>query len=133
MDPAEIAAFPRVSGLTVRSLQEVMVFASLQTDAARGETGGPISRTGLVAAIAEHRTAFNPTEHEYIALTALQMTSFKSLLPWWRPGGGTVDPMEWPPYMSRVIAGDTGELDEGKLTDRLEALRATRHMDRVLQ
>lgn len=131
VDPTATAARPELSGLTVRSLQEVLVLAGLKADADREHDTPAIRQRHLELAIDDHRTGYRPADHEFIALTAVQMTSFKSLLPW-RAGAGAAEPGEWPAYLDGLVDRD-GDLDDEALAARIEELQIERHHDRILR
>jgi len=111
---AMLAALP-AGRITVRGLQEVLAWAA---DLA-GE--GPIRPEHLQAAMADYKPNFNPLQHEFIALTALRMTSFQSLLPW--RARGRPDPEEdLPPYLRGLLDAE-GRLIPERLEERLRELR----------
>ena len=59
---------------------------------------------------------------EFIALTALRLTSFSSLLPW-RARTGLRAGHVMPEYVQQLIDPATGLLDDDRLTQRLADLR----------
>lgn len=119
--------------LSVRSLQEIVVWAGLVADMESGNPATEIAAKHLERALGDYRPGFDPVEQELIALISLQMTSFHSLLPWMDPegfeGGGT----RWPAYLDKIVDRDSGRLDATKLEQRIRELHAHRASRSLLQ
>ncbi|ODT03812.1 MAG: hypothetical protein ABS52_07750 [Gemmatimonadetes bacterium SCN 70-22] len=103
--------------LTVRSLQEIIVAAAMLADARTGEFGAPIGHGDLAGAIEDYKSSQNTTEHEFLALKALQMASFTSLLPWMSEGG--CDVRDLPPYLRDLVDPATGRMNDEELANRI--------------
>src|SRR2546422_7048038 len=71
-------------------------------------------------------------EHEFVALTALQMTTFTSLLPWMGEAGLRGD-AEWPCYLEGLVDPETGALRTRELAERLTQVKRARRLDRNLR
>jgi len=132
VDAARFAALPRLEVLTVRSLQEIVVRAGLLADYESGQIGSPIQWTHLEGAVDDHKPTYSPLEHEFIALKALEMTSFHSLLPWMGPNGRRQD-ADWPLYLDPLVDRATGRLKAEELSARLRELTQLRAADRALR
>jgi transitional endoplasmic reticulum ATPase len=116
VDPRAVAATPNLRLPTVRGLQEVVAWAGFLADGEAGRPGAAIGQAHLEAAARDFKPNYNRLEHEFIALTALNMTSFNSLLPWFHNGGRVPD------YLAGLV-GEDGSLDPEKLQARLAELR----------
>lgn len=130
--PEEIARLAELQMLTVRSLQEIVVAAGLRADALSGSVGSPIGCVELMDAVADYKPTYNPLEHEFLALKALEMASFNSLLPWMSLGG-LRSGAEWPRYVDPVVDRETGHLKSSELTQRLAELQRLRYAERTLR
>lgn len=119
--PQEIATLPSLTLPTVRALQEVVVKAGELADEEAKKYGVPICHRHLLKAAALYKPNYNPLLHEFIALTALRMTTFQSLLPW-RDEEGYRKGYELPPYLEELVTPD-GDLDTFKLNERLRQLQ----------
>ena len=123
LDPAvdtnSLAARPEITELSVRALQEIVAWAATRQHAA-GCRGQPLTAADLEGAIDDYCATHDPIEHERIALSALRVASFNSLLPWSQEKA--FDPGEWPSYVARVIDRKTGRLDPQALHARLAEL-----------
>ena len=114
----EIANLPNLRLPTVRALQEVIAKAGELADWETRKVGVPIRHHHLLKAASLYKPNYNPTLNEFIALTALRMTTFQSLLPWqdengWRQG------YILPPYLEELVTPE-GDLDIFKLNERLQ-------------
>src|SRR2546426_213675 len=132
IDPREIAALRELSALTVRSLQEILVLAGLRADRGNGAVGSPIRREHMLRAVADYKPNYDLLEHEFVALTALQMTTFTSLLPWMGEAGLRGD-AEWPCYLEGLVDPETGALRTRELAERLTQVKRARRLDRNLR
>jgi len=117
----EIVNLPNMKSLTVRALQEVIAKAGELADWEAQKVGAPIRHHHLLKAASLYKPNYNPALHEFIALTALRMTTFQDLLPWrdengWRPG------YTLPPYLEELVTPE-GDLDIFKLNERLQQLQ----------
>jgi AAA+ superfamily predicted ATPase len=119
VDVERLAGRPEIAELSVRALQEIVAWAGVRQHAA-GHGAEPISEAALASAIGDFCATHDPVEHERIALSALRVTSFNSLLPWSREPTFSVD--DWPSYVGRVVDRDTGRLNSGALLARLAEL-----------
>lgn len=122
VDPEQIAAVPSLRLPTVRALQEIVGMAGFFADGEAGQVGSPISQRHLLRAAYEFKPNYNPVVHEFIALTAIRMTSFSFLLPWRTFNGRRTD-HELPDYLRGIVDDATGEVDLMALHRRLTELR----------
>lgn len=125
IDP--IAASMALNGLSARALQEIIVWAGTLADRRQGRPGSRIAQSDLRHAIADYKPSYDPGEHEFIALIALQMASFHSLLPWndLSVERGQASLRERPAYVADLI-DDTGRLQTEALERRIQELRWAR-------
>lgn len=114
-----LAARAEIAELSVRALQEIVAWAGVRQQVA-GQRESEISQAALEAAIGDFCATHDPVEHERIALSALRVASFNSLLPWSREQKFDVN--EWPSYVGRVVDRATGRLDSRALLARLAEL-----------
>lgn len=132
VDCDQLSAQPELEILTIRSLQEIIVWAGTLADLESGTPETAISIAHLERAIHDYKPSFDPLEHELIALTALQMTSFISLMPWMTLNGEySPDNTEWPAYLTGIINPNTGKLDSEKLERRIREITQQRIGRRV--
>jgi len=122
-DAGRLAAQPAIAELSVRSLQEIVAWAATRQHVA-GHGDEALTEAELEAAIADYCPTHDAAEHERIALSALRVASFQSLLPWSQDR--MFDAAEWPSYVGRVVDPATGRLDPGALQQRLMELDGTR-------
>ncbi len=122
VDPTQIATLPSLRLPTVRALQEIIGVAGFFADAEAGQSGSPIFQRHLLRATQEFKPNYNPLVHEFIALTAIRMTSFGFLLPW-RTWQGRRHDYEIPEYLKGIVDESTGEVDLMALHRRLSELR----------
>ena len=127
----ELARREELAMLSVRALQDIVVWAGTQADIRLHGDAASISQQDLERAIADYKATFDPVEQELIALIALQMTSFNSLLPWVGLTGFRRDANEWPIYLAEIVDGKTGHLDQARLQQRISTLRDQRHVQRA--
>ena len=121
--PEEIVSVPSLKLPTVRALQEVIGVAGFFADAESGQPGTPIQQRHLLRAACEFKPNYNPLVHEFIALTAIRMTSFSFLLPWRTFDGRRRPDYELPEYLKGIVDEATGEVDIMALHRRLAELR----------
>ena len=118
--PSVIAGLPTMQMPTVRGLQEIVARASALADADAGTAGVPIGHDVLEEAVADYKPNYNPVQHELIALNALRMTSFSSLLPW-RTRRGVRPGYAVPTYVQSMM-DDEGRLECARIERRLQQL-----------
>lgn len=127
VDCAAVAALPQLAVMTVRALQEVVVWAGKLADEAAGGAAEVIGAQQLLQAIADYKPTFDPLEHELIALISLQMTSFRSLLPW---SASAATPaaadQPWPAYLDGLVDTETGDLNATAVASRIREIRRQR-------
>ena len=131
VDFTALAAMAELRVMTVRALQEVVVWAGTLADIEAGGEAGAIEARHILHAIGDYKPTFDPVEHELIALISLQMTSFKSLLPWNGLGaepGRRLDGL--PPYLEGLVDADSGELVPSAVGKRVHAIMAQRAAQR---
>src|SRR5207247_8176176 len=76
----------------IRALQEIVArAASLADTDSASEVRQPIDHAHLIEAATDFKPNYNPLQHELIALNALRMTSFSSMLPWRNRNGKRTD------------------------------------------
>jgi len=132
VDCAALAARPELEALTVRSLQEVIVWAGTLADLESGASENEIAPLHLEKAIRDYKPTFDPLEHEMIALISLQMTSFTSLMPWMSLNNGfSPEQAEWPAYLEGMIDQQTGYIDSTRLEARIREIRQIRMGQRM--
>ena len=124
VDCRRFAAREELELLTVRALQEVIVWAGILADREQGMAGAAITATSLEQAIANYKPTFDPLEHELIGLLSLRMTGYNGLLPWMDISGvfdaGSAD---WPAYVDPFVSRETGRIDVRKMEERIRELR----------
>lgn len=131
VDCAAVAQKPELVTLTIRSLQEVIVWAGTLADLGSDTMEVEIGSDHLLAAIEDYKLTFDPLEHEMIALISLQMTSFTSLMPWMSLSEGFLPgKAEWPHYLEGMIDPTSGHLDSQRLGQRIREIQQLRRMGR---
>ncbi|HZT32752.1 MAG TPA: ATP-binding protein [Bryobacteraceae bacterium] len=118
----DLAAMPELANPTVRGIQEVVARAGALSDEDGGVAGSEIGQAHFEEAILDYKPNYDPLQHEFIALNAVRMASFKSVLPWLsrkglRPGA------EIPNYLQNLV-DSKGTLDDLALSRRLTELAA---------
>lgn len=123
IDCERLARLPSLALLSVRSLQEIVVWAGTLSEIENpGSVNPPITESVLEIAISEYQADLNPLEQEKIALNALKMTRFSSLLPWNGLSGYRAGEAEWPSYVDGLVDPMTGNLNHQGLRQRLREL-----------
>jgi SpoVK/Ycf46/Vps4 family AAA+-type ATPase len=117
----EIANLPNINLPTVRGLQEIVAKAGEIADWEAGRVGVPIHHHHLLKAASLYKPNHNPILHEFVALTALRMTTFQDLLPW-RDDNGWREGYTLPSYLEELVTPE-GDLDIIKLNERLQQLQ----------
>jgi SpoVK/Ycf46/Vps4 family AAA+-type ATPase len=116
-----IVEIPSLQNPTVRGLQEVVARAGSLADADTGVVGSPIDHRHLEEAAYDYKPNYDPIQHEFIALNAIRMASFSSLLPW-RSRGRLRSGAQVPNYLENIVNLQTGAIDEAALTRRMNEL-----------
>lgn len=137
IDCEAVAADPKLELISVRALQEIVVAAGTRADL-RGPYLTPgritaIDQGDLVEAVEDYKPCLDPLEHTLIALTALNMTAFHSLLPWMGLRGYRKEQAEWPPYLDELVDRETGKLDHAELERQIQQVRQHRMARRAEQ
>lgn len=121
----DIACLPSLKQPTVRALQEIVARAGALADAdAPQSVGALVDHAHLEEAAADFKPNYNPLHHDLIALNALRMTTFASMLPW-RSRNGMRAGAHVPDYLQDLIDPESGHLDVVALNQRIDALAAT--------
>lgn len=126
VDAGYLARRAELEMLTVRGLQEIVVWAATLADMEAGVAGSEIALTHIESAIVDYNSTYDPMEHELIALIALRMTTFSSLLPWVGLRGFDPEKADWPPYLEGMVDVQTGRLDSALLVQRITELQQQR-------
>lgn len=84
-----------------------------------------IGRGHLTAAFGDLLMALDPLEHEFLALRAIELTTFRAFLPWNAARWLGEEP-HLPSYLRPLLATD-GDVDPERLRERLHELTAARH------
>ncbi|MEM2446365.1 MAG: ATP-binding protein [Candidatus Bathyarchaeia archaeon] len=116
----EIAQVPSLRLPTVRALQEIVSVAGILADISAGKANTPISHSHLLKAAHAFKPNYNPIMHEFIALTAIRMTNFNFLLPWFGVDGLRRD-YQIPSYLHGIV-DESGNIDTLALHRRLSEL-----------
>jgi hypothetical protein len=114
---SEVVSLPSLRLPTIRGLQEIIAKAGEFADIETNRIGSPIYHRHILSAANLYKPNYNPLLHSFIALTALRMTSFQDLLPWYNNPN-----YEFPPYLEGLV-NDQGELDIYKLNERINQLQ----------
>jgi len=123
---ADIANLPSLKNPTVRGLQEILARAAALADEDTGKVGAPIDQIHLKEAALDYKPNYDRLQHEFIALKAVQMASFSSLLPW-RSRKGLREDAEIPDYLDGLVDSATGCVDHQALSRRIAELSAQLH------
>jgi hypothetical protein len=126
VDRTALAGLPVMEGLSARAMQEILVWAGAIADRRTGRVGAAIAQVDLNRAAQDYKPSYDPTEHALMALIALQMASFHSLLPWNDPDRPGIPGGTWPAYVDGLVDPTTGRLDPAGLEQRIQALRRYR-------
>lgn len=121
-DGAALAAVEKIDRLlTGRVLVDVLDRAMTLADLE--DSSGQIQQPQLDAAFADLLTALDPDEHEYLALRAIQLCTFKSHLPWTAAQALGEQP-HLPGYLTPLLS-EAGDLDLARLRQRVQQLEST--------
>jgi hypothetical protein len=129
VDLANIALMPNLYLPTVRGLLEILTAAAQRADFESGQINSVISKRHLMGAAQDYKITYDVLQHEYIALKAVEMVGFSSLMPWMgfngkRPGA------EIPSYLQDIVSDD-GYVDTAKLSERIQTLEQSRYAQRM--
>jgi SpoVK/Ycf46/Vps4 family AAA+-type ATPase len=118
-----VSASPHLGQPTIRGLADIVAQAGMRADQKSGTVGTVIQHQHLLAAAQDWKPTHDPLEHEFLALKAVQLTSFSSMLPWMSQQGRRPD-AEIPEYL-RDFLNPAGEVNQGKLGERIRCLEQT--------
>lgn len=121
VDLKEIASLPTLYLPTVRGLVEIITTAAQRADYESGTINSPVAHRHLAATARDFKVTYDPLQHQYIALKAVEMVSFSSLLPWMGMNGKRSD-AEIPEYLIDMVDRETGYLDNTKMSERMRIL-----------
>jgi AAA+ superfamily predicted ATPase len=115
---------------SVRSLQEIIIYASFLADRSGNGHGTPIGAEHLSKALRDHMPASDPLELEFLTLCSLGKCSNQALLPW-NGIDGLRDPQAIPVDLVErgLVDPETGHLDR----ERLEQLTGEASRQRSMQ
>ncbi len=131
IDPVQASAILREKSPTGRTVQEILIDAGLRADRERGRVGSDIEARHLAEAADNVICREDDVEMEFIALTALALCSFQSLLPW-NDHNGLRTGAEIPEnLLSSGIVGRDGRLDRKRLHETISGIRRQRTFERV--
>ena len=131
IDLALISKMPNLQLPTVRGLVEIMTRAAQLADFQSGIVNSTINHRHLLTAAQDFKITYDITQHEYIALKAVEMVSFSSLLPWMGLDGKRPD-AEIPSYLQDIVDPD-GYVDSTKLTTHLRELEQGIYSQRMMR
>jgi len=117
----EIASLPNLYLPTVRGLMEIITEAALRADYESGKVNSKIEHKHLLGAARDYKITYDMIKHEYIALKAVEMVSFSSLLPWMSLRGKRQN-AEIPGYLIDIVDKETGYVDSQRLSERIRQL-----------
>jgi SpoVK/Ycf46/Vps4 family AAA+-type ATPase len=130
IDISKIAGLQNLDLFTIRSLQEIIVRAGMYADTETQSPGSLIQEKHFHLAINDYKPTYNPVEHKFIALKALEMTTFNSLLPWM---SSNYEREDIPSYIRGLVDINTGHLDPSKLSARIAELQKMLYSQRILR
>jgi hypothetical protein len=133
LSSGEVAELLMQHSLTGRSCQEILISAGQCADRTRGGMGAAIGNDHLYWAMNDHIMREDPVEMEFIALVALSLASFQSLLPWNGFDGLRANAMIPERFLQLGVVGSDGRIDRGKLQDMLQELKQRRHAERMMR
>lgn len=125
----DIAFMPNLYLPTVRGLLEIVTAAAQRADFESGQVNSVIESKHLISAAQDYKITYDIAKHEYIALKAIEMVSFSSLLPWMGFNGKRVD-AEIPSYL-RDIVSEEGYIKTNMLSERLRTLEQELYAQRM--
>lgn len=121
VDLGSIATLPGLYLPTVRGLVEIVTVASQRADYETGVINSPIAHRHIYGAARDFKITYDLLRHEYIALKAVEMVSFSSLLPWMGLNGKRED-AGIPAYLLDMVDRETGHIDNAKMSERMRTL-----------
>jgi AAA+ superfamily predicted ATPase len=121
VNPEEIANLENLYLPTVRGLNEIITSASQRADYESSSVNSIINHRHILAAARDFKITYDAIQHEYIALKAIEMVSFTSLLPWMSFNGLRKN-AQIPAYLQTIVDIDTGYVDTKKLSERIRTL-----------
>jgi len=128
----EIAYMPNLYLPTVRALIEVVTSAAQRADYETGIVNSPIAQRHIHTAAMDYKATYDVLQHEYIALKAVEMVSFSSLLPWMGMNGMRQN-AQIPSYLKDIVDSTTGYVDNVKLTERIRILEQGLYSQRMMR
>lgn len=130
---AEVAQMLWQHGPTGRSVQEILISAGQCADRTLGRTGAAVGKDHVLWAIRDHVMREDPLEMEFIALVALSLSSFQSLLPW-NGFDGMRQGAEIPQrFLEMGVVDHDGKINGRALQERLKELKRERHAERMMR
>ncbi|MEW6418371.1 MAG: ATP-binding protein [Nitrospirota bacterium] len=131
VDLVSISNMPNLYLPTVRGLVEIITSAAQRADYESGEINSIIQNRHLLAAAQDYKITYDTVQHEYIALKAVEMVSFSSLLPWMTFNGKRPD-AEIPSYLQEIVDPD-GYVDSSKLSARIRELEQVLYAQKIMR
>lgn len=133
VDLEAIAALPNLYLPTVRGLLEIVTASAQRADYETGTVNSVICQRHLLNAATNYKITYDPIQHEYIALKAIEMVSFSYLLPWMSYETGTIRANAEMPVYLRDIVNDEGFIDTVKLSARIRGLEQGLYAQRAMR
>ena len=96
--------------MSARSLMEIISLAGLFADEKAGKPGAQVSLSDMARALDEVEAEYDDGSLRRIALTALHMTRWQSLMPWNAMGHPKAKSIGWPDYLNDYVDDDSGRL-----------------------
>lgn len=127
-----ISHLPNLYLPTVRGLIEVISVAAQRADYESGKIGSLMNQKHLIEAALDYKITYDPAQHEHIALKAVEMVSFSSLLPWMSFNGKRAD-AEIPAYLESMVDRETGYIDVSKLSERIRGLEQVLYSQKMMR
>ncbi|MBI5410302.1 MAG: ATP-binding protein [Nitrospirae bacterium] len=132
IDLASVAGLPNLNLPTVRGLVEVVTSAAQRADFESGKINSQINHRHILGAAMDYKITYDPVQHEHIALKAVEMVSFSSLLPWMGFNGKRSD-AEIPEYLVNIVDPNTGYVDSARLNERIRALEQVLYSQKMMR
>ncbi len=127
-----ISKLPNLYLPTVRGLNEIISAAAQRADYESGNIGTPITQQHLEDAANDYKSTYDPLQHEFIALKAIELVKFTSLLPWMSLDGKRKD-AEIPSYLEHIVDKSTGKVDIMKLSQRIRELQQAIYQQKAMR
>ncbi len=131
IDLISISNMPNLYLPTVRGLVEIITSAAQRADYESGEINSVIQNRHLLNAAQDYKITYDIVQHEYIALKAIEMVSFSSLLPWMSFNGKRPD-AEIPFYLQEIVNPE-GYIDCSKLSARIRELERVLYAQKMMR